>query len=82
MEWIDPYMDEISFVLKVFAGLTLFWILYISVQWIRLRRRGKFGGEMKWNKVPTEITIPNIESVTLQKRPDVREYLIRLKLKD
>lgn len=75
MEWINPYIDEIAFVVKVFAGLTLFWILWISVQWIRFRKREPF-------KVPSEIVIPNIDTVTIMKRPAEKEYIIKVKLKE
>lgn len=75
MEWINPYIDEIAFVVKVFAGLTLFWILWISVQWIRFRKREPI-------KVPAELVIPNIDTVTIMKRPSEREYIIKVKLKE
>lgn len=86
MNWITPYMDWISLVLQVFAGLTLFWILWISVQWIRLRNRPRLSINTVLGTKEQQIILTGIESITIERTvgegsPD-REYVFRVTLKD
>jgi len=32
-EYLQTYMAEIKTVLEIFAGFTLFWVVYITLKW-------------------------------------------------
>lgn len=80
-QYVEPFLGEINIALAVFVGLSLFLVLFCTVKWIQFRFADrKLTGELMDRA--KEITFKDVESVSLMKLSDKREYIFRIKMKD